>query len=120
MKKRIALMLAIIMTATMIAPVFAAVPTTSIYAVVKDDAVIIRTANFPSGPTFHVYMGYQHTQGKTPRNFVIDPTDAFLLVANQDSDTIVTFRIDQESGQLTLTGNVANVPTPVCLKFLQL
>jgi hypothetical protein len=64
MKKRIALMLAIIMTATMIAPVFAAVPTTSIYAVVKDDAVIIRTANFPSGHTFHVYMGYKDTQGK--------------------------------------------------------
>ena len=57
-------MLAIIMTATMIAPVFAAIPTTSIYAVVKDDAVIIRTANFPSGHTFHVYMGYRDTQGK--------------------------------------------------------
>ena len=63
MKKRIALMLAIIMAATMIVPVYAAVPTTSIYAVVKDDEVIIRTANFPSGHTFHVYMGYRDTQG---------------------------------------------------------
>ena len=64
MKKRIALILAFVMIATMIAPVFAAVPTTSIYAVVKDDAVIIRTANFPSGHTFHVYMGQRDTQGK--------------------------------------------------------
>lgn len=56
-------MLAIIMAATMIVPVYAAVPTTSIYAVVKDDEVIIRTANFPSGHTFHVYMGYRDTQG---------------------------------------------------------
>lgn len=57
-------MLAIILTATMIVPVYAAVPTTSIYAVVKDDTVIIRTANFPSGHTFHVYMGQRDTQGK--------------------------------------------------------
>jgi len=64
MKKRIALILAFVMIATMIAPVFAAVPTTFIYAVVKDDAVIIRTANFPSGHTFHVYMGQNDTQGK--------------------------------------------------------
>lgn len=65
-------------------------------------------------------LGHELTRGKTPRNFVIDPTDAFLLVANQDSDTIVTFRIDQESGQLTPTENVADVPTPVCLKFLRI
>jgi len=64
MKKRIALILAFVMITTMIAPVFAAVPTTFIYAVVKDEAVIIRTANFPSGHTFHVYMGQRDTQGK--------------------------------------------------------
>src|SRR5258707_9082322 len=29
------------------------------------------------------------TQGKTPRNFVIDPTGKYLLAANQDSDQIV-------------------------------
>ena len=64
MKKRIALILAFVMIATMIVPVIAAVPTTSIYAVVKDDSVIIRTMNFPSGHTFHVYMGLRNTQGK--------------------------------------------------------
>ena len=57
------------------------------------------------------------TGGKTPRNFVIDPAGKFLLVANQRSDSIVTFSIDRESGRLKPTGQVANVPSPVCLLF---
>jgi 6-phosphogluconolactonase len=64
-------------------------------------------------------VGHQSTQGKTPRNFGIDPAGRFLLVANQDSDTIVTFRIDPQTGTLEPTGHVAQVPTPVCVKFLQ-
>ena len=31
------------------------------------------------------YVGHEPTLGKTPRNFAIDPTGTFLLVANQDS-----------------------------------
>lgn len=58
------------------------------------------------------------TQGKTPRNFNIDTTGAFLLVANQNSDSIVTFRIDSETGRLHPTGQVIEVPTPVCLKLI--
>jgi 6-phosphogluconolactonase len=40
-----------------------------------------------------------------------------LLAENQNSDTIVTFRIDPASGKLTPTGDVAQVPAPVCLAF---
>jgi 6-phosphogluconolactonase len=61
------------------------------------------------------YLEHALTQGKTPRNFTIDPTGALLLVANQDSDTVVTFRIDSRTGRLTPTGQVAEIPTPVCL-----
>jgi len=64
------------------------------------------------------YVQHADTQGKTPRNFTIDPMGRFLLVANQQSDTIVTLRIDQSTGRLKPTGYVAEVPTPVCLKFL--
>jgi 6-phosphogluconolactonase len=66
------------------------------------------------------YLAHESTQGKTPRNFGIDPTGAFLLAANQNSDTVVTFRIDQRTGKLTPTGQVTEVPTPVCLKFIGL
>jgi 6-phosphogluconolactonase len=60
------------------------------------------------------------TQGKTPRNFSIDPTGKWLLAANQDSNTIATFHIDPATGALTPTGEVCSVPTPVCVTFLQL
>ncbi len=60
------------------------------------------------------------TQGKTPRNFAIDPTGKFLLAANQESNTIVLFNIDPSSGGLTLTGQVVEVPAPVCIVFLPL
>jgi 6-phosphogluconolactonase len=63
-------------------------------------------------------IGHQSTQGKTPRNFAIDPTGTFLLAENQGSDTIVAFQIDPTSGTLTPTGAVAQVPSPVCVEFV--
>ena len=47
----------------------------------------------------------------------MDPTGTFLLAENQGSDTIVVFRIDPESGQLSATGHKLEVPSPVCIKF---
>src|SRR5436190_8383194 len=65
------------------------------------------------------FISHESTRGMTPRNFAIDPTGAFLLVANQKSDSIVVFRLDQTTGRLNATGQVAQVPAPVCLKFTQ-
>lgn len=58
------------------------------------------------------------TQGKTPRNFGIDPTGSYLIAANQNSDNIVVFRIDAKSGRLSATGQVLQVSSPVCVKFV--
>jgi 6-phosphogluconolactonase len=58
------------------------------------------------------------TMGKTPRNFAIDPTGKFLLAANQESNTIVTFRIDAVTGALSPTGDPVQVPAPVCIVFV--
>ncbi|WP_224995686.1 lactonase family protein [Cesiribacter sp. SM1] len=63
-------------------------------------------------------MGHQPTFGLTPRNFVIHPNGEFLLVANQDSGNVVTFRIDENTGLLQETGINTEIPTPVCLKFV--
>src|SRR5215813_8244924 len=46
-------------------------------------------------------VGWEPTQGKTPRFFAIEPSGTFLYAANQNSDTIVTFRVDQATGKLT-------------------
>ncbi len=61
---------------------------------------------------------YISVMGKHPRNFVIDPTSHYLLVANRDSDNIVIFSIDPSGGKLTYTGKQISIPNPVCLKFL--
>ncbi len=61
---------------------------------------------------------YVSVKGKHPRNFLIDPTDKFLLVANKDSDNVVVFSIDPQTGLLTATGTELHIPSPICLKLL--
>jgi len=56
---------------------------------------------------------------KTPRNFNIDPTGKFALVEGQDSDNIVSFHIDPETGEFRPTGHSINVGKPVCIKFVR-
>ena len=65
-------------------------------------------------------IGHQSTLGKTPRNFNFDPTGNFLLVANQNSDKIVVFKIDKDTGLLTDTNNSIDVGKPVCLKWISM
>jgi len=60
------------------------------------------------------------TQGKEPRSFEIDPTGKLLFAANQKSDNIVVFKIDAKTGKLTPTGQVLDVASPVCVKFVAL
>jgi 6-phosphogluconolactonase len=48
-----------------------------------------------------------------------DSTGAWLLVANQDSDTIDPFRRDPGSGRLTTTGPVTQTRSPVAILFSQ-
>jgi len=65
-----------------------------------------------------IKIGAYPSQGKTPRDFEVDPSGRFMLVANQDTNTIVTYEINQETGELIDTGYIEEVPTPVCIKFL--
>jgi 6-phosphogluconolactonase len=58
------------------------------------------------------------TGGKEPRHFAIDPTGKFLLAENQLSNNIVVFKIDPATGGLTPTGQVVDVPSPVCIAFV--
>jgi len=39
----------------------------------------------------------------------LDPTANFLFAANQDTDTVVTFRVNQRNGRLTPTGQIVKV-----------
>jgi 6-phosphogluconolactonase len=64
--------------------------------------------------------GHQSTNGKVPRNFLIDPKGQYLFAANQDSDTINIFKINAKTGKLTEVGKPVKVPSPVCLKLVTL
>ncbi len=62
---------------------------------------------------------YQSTMGIRPRNFCIDPSGKFLLVANQETSNIVIFKRDGATGMLTYTGEQIMIPEPVCLKMIK-
>jgi len=55
--------------------------------------------------------------GKTPRNFVLDPTERWMLVANQDSNQISVFRRNAENGALAKEGKSFAEAAPMCISF---
>ena len=58
------------------------------------------------------------TEGLTPRDFTIDATGKWLLVAHQDSDTISIFNVNSYNGTLSFHKTVNNIESPVCLAWL--
>jgi len=58
------------------------------------------------------------TAGDWPRNFTLDPTERWLLVANQRSDSIAVFGRNPATGRLTPTTQRIAIPSPVCLRFV--
>ena len=64
------------------------------------------------------YITSYPTGGRTPRDFSIDPTGKWLLVAHQDSDTIAIFNVNSSNGTLSLFNTVENIKSPVCLSWL--
>lgn len=62
-------------------------------------------------------IGHQSTYGDHPRNFTLDPTGNFLIVANQVTNNIVVFKRDPLTGLLTKCGKEITVPRPSCLKM---
>lgn len=62
-------------------------------------------------------IGAQSTLGVSPRNFAIDPSGKFLLVAHQNTDDVVVFKRNILTGMLQPTGIKINVGAPVCLVF---
>jgi 6-phosphogluconolactonase len=57
------------------------------------------------------------TLGKGPRNFTIDPSGNYLLVAHQYTNDVVIFNRNANTGKLSDSGKRINVGAPVCLVF---
>src|SRR3989442_4327941 len=58
------------------------------------------------------------TEGDWPRNFSLDPSGRWLLLANQRSDFVVVFGRDANNGMLTPTRQRIAIRSPVCLRFV--
>jgi 6-phosphogluconolactonase (cycloisomerase 2 family) len=58
------------------------------------------------------------TLGKTPREFAIDPTGRWLVVGNQESDSVYFFRRDPQTGELASDPKRLSIGSPVDFKFV--
>lgn len=58
-------------------------------------------------------------EGDHPREFALDPSDRFLLVANQKSNQIKVMRRDPLTGKLGETVQTFDQPAPSDLKFMR-
>lgn len=65
-------------------------------------------------------VGHQGQGIKTPRNFAIEPTGKFMLVANQNGGNVLVFRINQLTGELIPEKSSVKVPRPVCVRFMEI
>jgi len=56
--------------------------------------------------------------GKTPRNFRLDPSERWMLVANQGSSNLSVFARDPKTGRLSDQGKNYPAATPMCIVFV--
>ncbi|MEH7502864.1 lactonase family protein [Neobacillus drentensis] len=64
------------------------------------------------------FVEHTSTEGDWPRDFMLDPTEKFVVASNQESSNLVLYSRDENSGKLTLITADIVVPYPVCIKFL--
>lgn len=64
-------------------------------------------------------VGFQDVLGIKPRNFMLTPDGKQLWVANQQSDEVVVFDRDNNTGLLADSGKRIAVPSPVCLIWVK-
>jgi 6-phosphogluconolactonase len=57
------------------------------------------------------------SEGNTPRDFALDPTEQFIIVGHQDSDKLTLFERDAETGLLSLLQKDVYAPECVCITF---
>jgi 6-phosphogluconolactonase len=62
-------------------------------------------------------IGWEPTQGKTPRFFTLDASGSLLYAANLESHNVVVFRVEQNTGMLAPTGQIVETGSPSCILF---
>lgn len=88
-----------------------------IYTSMRSDNSIRLFAFDPIAESLNYIASYP-TEGSTPRDFTLDGTGKWLLVAHQDSDTISIFNVNSYNGTLSFHKTVNDIESPVCLAWL--
>jgi 6-phosphogluconolactonase len=76
-----------------------------VYALAEDGAIVGLSQMHPSG-------------GRTPRSFTLSPSGRFLLSANQNSDNLVVWRLDDTNGCIVEKADEIATGTPMCVKCI--
>lgn len=63
------------------------------------------------------FIEYTSTEGEFPRDFMLDPSEKFIIVANQNTDNATLFSRNTENGTLTCLQKNIPVPEGVCVHF---
>lgn len=81
-----------------------------------DDFLYTFKANIATGAL--TPLGRTSSGGKIPRNFTLDPTEHWMLVANQDSNLVSIFKHDPATGALANEGKSVAAAAPMCILFV--
>ena len=90
-----------------------------LYATNRGDANSITIFSIRSNGKL-TFKDYTPSMGVHPRNFIIDPTGNYLLIANRDTDNIAVYKRDHKTGLIEFTGQEICVSMPVCLKMIEI
>jgi len=90
-----------------------------LYASNRGDAneIVVYTVDPEKG--LLTFVERKKTMGKMPRHFTIDPHGNFLLVAHQESHSVVLFPRDKNTGKLGSGKQLLSIDSPVYLKMIE-
>lgn len=59
----------------------------------------------------------ENSRSAMPRNFNLTPDGKWLVVAGQDSNTVGSFSVNQNSGTIQYSQHIVQAPSPICILF---
>ena len=86
------------------------------YAANRDYDCLVSFAVDPGSGRL-TFLARSSCGGKIPRHLALDPTERWLLVANEQSDAISIFARDETTGKLAESGKDFPISKPQCLVF---
>jgi 6-phosphogluconolactonase len=78
------------------------------------DSIAIYEVNSENGSLKNV--GFESVLGENPRSFSLSSDENYLVVANQNTNNLVSFKRDVRTGKLSFVSEIA-AATPVCVLF---